>query len=56
MDKISKAKDFFIAAYWNILKGSSENKENKNMSINESSELSILRHRGFALLFQSEAF
>ncbi len=55
MNKIQKAKDYLIAAYWNSLKTNiNQNKENNQNVFEEPREIAILRHRSFSLLFQKE--
>ena len=54
MDKVKKAKDFLIAAYWSSLKSTSkDNKENNNI-LEEDEITSLYRHRAFCLLFKTE--
>lgn len=53
MQKLKKAKDFLIAAYWNALKSSAGQKENSQAE--EEDDIALLyRHRAFCLLFKAE--
>lgn len=53
MQKLKKAKDFLIAAYWSALKSNSNQKENTQAP--EDDQIALLyRHKAFCLLFKAE--
>lgn len=55
LNKVQKAKDFLIAAYWNTLKTNDSNANKENQEPPEESEkIQIMRHRSFSTLFLVE--
>ena len=53
MQKLKKAKDFLIAAYWSALKSNSNQKESS--AVTDEDEIALLyRHKAFCLLFKAE--
>lgn len=53
MQKLKKAKDFLIAAYWSAIRSNSVQKE--NTEVQEEDDVALLyRHKAFCLLFKAE--